>query len=1073
MAWYGGFARFVLQRARAHRPLLAAALLTVLLTTAVLATLAAYSGAIGDAALRHSLADSRNASDAALIVKADVPAASRAAADTAVREGARTTFDGLPVTVRTLLKSGPYALPRSLRPPAERSGDPDLTHFAALDASQVRITDGHAPAAAGEVALPQSAARLLKLKPGARLTLVDRLGGPKVRILVVGLYRPAHADAPYWQLLDDLHGRGVNKVDFTTYGPLLAAPEALTGGKVSAGPSAWLATADFSNLTTGRIGALREAARDGSAALRGEAALSGTTAAHTDLPAVLDRVDRSLLVSRSTLLIVALQLVLLAGCALLLVARLLSAQRTGETRLLRARGASRPRVAGLAALEALLLAVPAVVCAPLLAGPLTRLLAGQGALSRLGLELDVPAAGSFGVWLVAAAVALGCALAVTLPALTSSFATGRARALPSALRSGADVGLLVVAGVAYWQLGRQTTGAVTGDSSGTLGVDPLLVAAPALALLAGTVLTLRLLPPLARLAERRAAAGRGLAAALAGWQIGRRPMRGAGPVLLLVLAVALGVLAIGQGASFDRSQDDQADFRAGVPVRVLANGEDDLGRTDAYAAVPHVREAAPAVRTELPLSGGRSATVLALDTAHAADSVLLRRDLSDEPVRPLLAGLGPKGASAGAAVPAGSARLRLTATLRGSAPGTSADVTVTLEDRYGTPYRLPAGSLAADGRPHPLELAVPPGKLLLTDVQLVLPVPRERADQQRFSLDALTAVTARGAESRVELPTAWTARTLSDNTSEFPDRSNAPAPPRVSGSSVAYDTGYVPREDTWTLASLTVRLQATQPAAPQITAVATDRFLDSAGARTGQRVDVTFGGRSLPVRIVAAVRALPTTGSETGGVLLVDLRSVNRVLEAKYGESVTPTEWWLETDRPPSVAAALRARPDLDPAQVVVRDEIAEELRDDPFGAGPEAAFTAAAGVAAALAALGFAVSATGSLRERDSEFAVLRALGAPRRRLARTIAVEQGVLVSLALLVGAALGTVLARAVIPLILLTSDATRPVPEVLVELPVGQVALLLAAVAATPLAVTAVLALRRANPLVSLREQGGE
>ncbi|WP_329339092.1 ABC transporter permease [Streptomyces sp. NBC_00663] len=1074
MTGYGGFARFVLQRARAHRPLLTAALLTVLLTTAVLAALTAYSGAIGDAALRHSLADPRNAADTALVVKADVPAESLKAADTAVRAGARKTFDGLPVTVRTLLKSGPYALPRSLQPPAERSGDPDLTHFAALDPSQARITDGRAPAAGtSEVALPQSAARLLELKPGARLTLVDRLGGPKVRVEVVGLYRPARADAPYWQLLDDLHGRGVNKLDFTTYGPLLTAPDTLTGGKVSAGPSAWLATADFSSVTTGRIGPLGEAARDGGAALRGEAALSGTTAAHTDLPAVLDRVDRSLLVSRSTLLIVALQLALLAGCALLLVARLLSAQRRGETRLLRARGASRPRVAGLAAVEALLLAVPALVCAPLLAGPLTRLLAGQGALSRIGLRLEVPAAGSFGVWLIAAGVALGCALAVTLPALTSSFASGRARALPGAVRSGADVGLLVVAGVAYWQLGRQTTGAVTDDSSGTLGVDPLLVAAPALALLAGTVLTLRLLPPLARLAERRAAAGRGIAVALAGWQIGRRPMRGAGPVLLLVLAVALGMLAIGHGASFDRSQDDQADFRAGVAVRVLANGEDDLGRTDAYAAVPHVGEAAPAIRAELPLSGDRSATVLALDTAHAADTMLLRRDLASEPVRPLLAGLGPKGASAGAAVPAGSSLLKLTATLRGAAPGTSADVTVTLEDRYGTPYRLPAGSLEADGRPHALELAVPPGKLTLTDVQLVLPVPRGRAEQQRFSLDELAAVTPQGTERRLTLPTAWTADTVSDNTSEFPDRSNAPSPPRVSGSAVAYDTGYVPREDTWTLASLTVRLQATQPRTPQITAVATDRFLDSAGARTGQRVDVTFGGRSLPVRIVAAVRALPTTGSDSGGALLVDLRSVNRVLEAKYGESVTPTEWWLETDRPASVAAALRARPDLDPAQVVVRDEIAEELRDDPFGAGPEAAFTAAAGVAAALAALGFAVSATGSLRERDSEFAVLRALGAPRRRLARTIAVEQGVLVTLGLLVGAALGTVLARAVIPLVLLTADATRPVPEVLVELPVGQVALLLAAVAVTPLAVTAVLALRRANPLVSLRQQGGE
>ncbi|MFI1725682.1 FtsX-like permease family protein [Streptomyces sp. NPDC020489] len=1087
MTGFGGFARFVVRRARAHRPLLAAALLAVLLTTAVLATLTAYSGAIGDAALRHSLGDSRNAADTALVVKADVSAGQREAADTAVREGARRTFDGLPVTVRTLVRSGPYALPRSLQPAAVRSGDPDLTHFAALDRTQVRLTGGRMPAAAGEVALPQSAARLLKLGPGARLTLVDRLGGPDVRITIVGLYRPARTDAPYWQLLDDLRGRGVNKLDFTTYGPLLAAPEALTGGRVSAGASGWLATADFATLTTGRIGALREAARDGGSALRGESALSGTTAAHTQLPAVLDRVERALLVSRSTLLIVALQLGLLAGCALLLVARLLSSQRTGETRLLRARGASRPRVAGLAAVEALLLALPAVVCAPLLAGPLTRLLAGQGALARIGLRLEVPAAGRAGVWLVAAGVALGCALAVTLPALTSSFATGRARALPGALHSGADLGLLVVAGVAYGQLSRQTTGAVTDDiphsqlrsSGGTpigaLGVDPLLVAAPALALLAGTVLTLRLLPPLARLAERRAAAGRGLAAALAGWQIGRRPGRGAGPVLLLVLAVALGMLAIAQGASWDRSQDDQADFRAGVPVRVLANGQDGLGRTDEYAAVAHVTQAAPAVRTDLPLSGDRTAAVLALDTAHTSDTVLMRQDLASDPVAPLLAGLGPKGASAGARIPAGTSRLRLTATLSGAAAGTAADVTVTLEDRHGTPYRLPAGTVTGDGRPHPLELAVPSGPLTLTDVQLVQPLPVGRSQQQRLTLDRLEAVRPDRAVRRLELPAHWAARSLADGIIETPDRGNLPGKPRVSGSgapTVAYGTGYLPPDNPWVIASLTVRLRVAQPAPAPITAVATDRYLASAGARTGQRVDVPFGGRTLPVRIVASVEALPTTVND-GGALLVDLRSVNRVLGARYGESVTPTEWWLATDRPAEVAAALRARPDVDPAQVVVRDEIAQELRDDPFGAGPEAAFTAAAGVAAALAALGFAVSAAGSLRERDPEFAVLRALGAPRRGLARTIAAEQGVLVTLALLVGAALGTALARAVIPLVVLTSEATRPVPGVLVELPLPRVVLLLAAVAVTPLVVTGVLASRRANPVVALREQGGE
>ena len=132
----------------------------------------------------------------------------------------------------------------------------------------------------------------------------------------------------------------------------------------------------------------------------------------------------------------------------------------------------------------------------------------------------------------------------------------------------------------------------------------------------------------------------------------------------------------------------------------------------------------------------------------------------------------------------------------------------------------------------------------------------------------------------------------------------------------------------------------------------------------------------------------------------------------------------------------------------------------------------AAAGVAAALAAVGFAVSAAGSLRERGAEFAVLRALGAPRRRLARAVAVEQGVLVVLALLVGALLGTVLTRAVVPLIVLTDEATRPVPRVLVQLPLPQAAALLAAVALAPLLVTAAVALRRADPARALRE-GGE
>ncbi|CAL9578645.1 FtsX-like permease family protein [Streptomyces sp. enrichment culture] len=1096
---FGGLTRFVLLRARAHRLLLAAALLTVLLTTTVLATLTAYSGAVGDAALRHALADARTGADAALVVKADVPAGQRSAADATVREGAARTFDGLPLTVRTLVRSGPYALPGSLRPPTERSGDPDLTFFAALDPTQVRVEEGRMPVAGAdggtvEVAVPVAAAERVGVGTGDRLTLTDRLDGPAVRVVVSGLYRPVDTGSPYWRL-DDLDGRGVKRGGFTTYGPLLAAPGVLSGGRVSAGASGWLVTADYASLTTGRTEALGKAARDGMGWLREQKVLSGTTAATTDLPAILERLDRSLEVSRSTLLVIALQLVLLAGGTLLLVARLLSVERAGELWLLRARGASRARLAAGSALEALLLTVPALVCAPLLAGPLVRLPAGPGASARSGPGWEPAADGGGTVWLVAAVAALGCTLAVTLPALTlaprADGGGGRSRALPGWLRAGADVGLLVIAGIAYWQLDRQTSSAAgTGESedSGSPGVDPLFVLTPTLALLAGTVLALRLLPLVARLAERRAASGRGLAAALAGWQLSRRPMRGAGPVLLLVLAVALGTMAIGQGASWSRSQDDQADFRAGAPIRVLASGTADPGRTERIAGVTGVGQVAPAARSEVSLSGDRTATVLALDTAHAADTLLMRPDLADRSPRGLLSGMAPRRPSNGARIPAGTTRLALTATLTvpdAGAPAAgarSADTTVTVEDRWGTPYRIGAGALAADGREHTLGLDVPGGPLTLTGVEFTVVQPADREEQHRLTVRQVTARDAEGSVRPVPLPDAWTAGSRPSSSSAAPGTpgaEGAPAEPRLLDAgplAVEYATGL---SDGSRLATLTVRLRVAQPKPEEVTAVAGDRFLDSAGARTGQRVTVPIGGHDVPVRIVRSVRELPGTGPEApsarfGGALLVDLPAVNRYLQGEYGAAVEPTEWWLRTGpgRTGEAAAGLRAFPDTAPAQVLVRDEVAERLRDDPFGAGPGAAFAAATLVAAALAAVGFAVSAAGSLRERGREFAVLRALGASRRGLARTVAVEQGVLTGLALLTGAALGAVLTRAVIPLTVLTPQATRPVPDVHVTLPADRIALLLAGISVVPFLVTAALALRRTDTTVTLKDPGG-
>ncbi|MEV6107090.1 ABC transporter permease [Streptomyces sp. NPDC051940] len=1115
---------FVFLRVRAHRLLLAAAVLTVLLTTAVLAALTSFSGTVGDAGLRHALQYSA-ASDAAIVLRApSIDEQRRQEADGAVKDLSRKVFDGLPTDVQELSRSGPFALPRSLQAPAARSGtDPDLTYLAVMDRSRLKITAGSWPApttGGGQVlsgALPKNAAATLKLKLGDELTLKARSGGTSVRVRIDGLYSPKDPSDPYWMLDDVTGGRGARTLAFTTYGPVLTDPTAFTAGGQKVDKGNWLLRADYSDVRASRLDQLSAAASRGSKDLMAIKALHGQASATTSLPDLLRRADRALLVNRSTLLIVALQLILLAGYALLLVARLLSDERRDENELLRARGGSRGRVGWLAGAEALMLVLPAAIAAPLLAGPLIRLLSGSGPLARAGLHPDTGLTRA--VWLAGIGTAVGCALAVTAPAAWRAATQGtlmaraRAKPLPAPLRAGADVGLLVIAAVAYWQLDRQTSGgALTADTEGSLGVDPVLVAAPALALLAGTVLTLRLLPPTAKLAERRAAAGKGLPAALAGWQLSRRPLRGAGPVLLLVLAVAMGMLAIAQGASWERSQRDQAAHQAGTDIRVTGSSLPALGQGGAYSSAPGVESAAPAARFLASLSNGKSADILALDTRSVGDGMLLRGDLSGKPAGALLRELTPKGSpkGAGLVLPKGTEQLELTAKLDVSGqnldkwkqegfylPENAPDyVTVFFEDRYGVPYELNAGALPPDGRDHTLTVDLahdagadgkPAEPLRMTGATFYFDVNPDRA-QHAVVVSGISAV-GQGARTPVRPGDGfrWQGR------AELPDTDMIVEEPKVvrnvEGTAdvpmrFAFDSGSAQPMGWGQQPGAAFRVSVDQPPGPALTAIASDAYLESTGAKVGSKVSLTLGGVNVEAKIVDSVRALPTTdlGSASangptvqgGGGVLVDFLTASRTLVAAGAAPLQSNEWWLRTAPGQTGRAVefLRDKPYSNPAQILVRDELSEQLSTDPLGAGPQAALAATAVVAALLAAMGFAVGAAASIRERTAEFAVLRALGAPQRQLARMFAAEQTVLIVTGMTAGLALGTVLSRTVIPLITLTGAAAKPSPPVLVELPWHTLGLMLGAVVVLPVLTTAVVALRRADTATALR-LGGE
>ncbi|MGW2436225.1 FtsX-like permease family protein [Streptomyces goshikiensis] len=1059
---------FVVRRLRGRWPLAAAVLLTALITTTVLTALLAFTRTVGEAGLRQALQGPGRARSA-VVVTGDRPQSARAKDDRAVRTFAADLFGDRRVGIESLARSRSYGLPGEHAP----GKDADLTVLAALDPGRVRLVAGRLPkpaAGAGgriQLAVPQTTLARLGLTAGAlpaEVRLDDRFGGPPLTVLVTGVYRAAEPDAPYWRL-DPLGGREMRVGAFTTYGPLLVDDSVFTSGGLPQNGRSSLLTPDLDGLRPAEAAAMRERATGLQAGLQTSSALQS----QTELPAFLAALESGQVVARSSLLVGALQLAVLASAALLLVAHLLTERQEFERVLLTARGASRRRLGALTATESVLLALPAAVLAPLLTPPLLGLLGRVGPLARVPLG---DTSGTWLLWPVAAGCALVCVLLTTLPSVLRGATAGALRLagrrqalVGSAARSGADLALVALAFLAYRQLDRYSgEGGVPAGGAGRLGVDPVLVAAPTLALCAGTLLVLRLLPFAARLGGRIAARGRGLGPALAGWQLARRPGRATGPVLLLVLAVSSGVLALGQHTAWSGSQRDQADFATAGGLRISESELAPLGRGGRYAALPGGERVLPVIRSRQDLPDGKAGQLLALDAAAVAERVPLREDLRDgrpmkELFSPLAADTAGSPGSAGIPLPGAPRRIDLDVTVQRTGDGSGPRLGLLLRDRFGLTYQMPMVRLPDSGDATaafnvgalvdaPVGSAAPP--LSIAGVLVSHSTSSGNAGQLAVrGISVARDGSGPAVPLRVTAP-AWTlsapARSgsgASPNGILLPDdqdRQDASggAPPLLrlgynggAGSEVAVTTGGAGAAD--------------------VPGIATHAYLDAVDAKVGDVVPVTLAGTSVPVRITAAVGSLPTAGDTA---VAVDAATAGRLLAARGGlELPPPDEWWLPAasahDRAPAEAAA-ELRAGARTQRVELREEVAAGLLDDPLSAGPQAALAALALACAVLAAIGFAASAAAAARERGREFAILLALGAPRRDLARTAAAESGVLVGLGAGVGLALGAAIVHLVVPLVVLTPAARRPVPEVLVDLPAGETLLLTAAIAAVPL-----------------------
>jgi FtsX-like permease family len=1086
-----GLARgsLTLPRMNAHRLVIVAAALTTVVAAALGAALATFSGQALPRAIRHDLGA---AAGTPLVINGAVNPGQAAQYDSILPTRISSALRGTPFAFYQAAWSDPFGFvagsPPSLGAQPAGAGQTQIVEAAALGdiAAHVVLVSGTwpGPRLGGPIpaALPATAAALLHVTDGDVLRLMDRLSGRNVSFVITGLYRPRQASSEYWSL-DEIALTGSSTVGgFTTYGPLTVRASAF-GGPLAVSGGSWLAVPETADIPAGQLTTVAANVAALQQALGQAQVLPGLTLT-TSLPSVLYGTASNLDVARSLLAICAVLLFLLAAAALVTVARLLADQREGESAMLTARGATRWQVLRLAAAEAVPLCALSSVAGGVTGVLLARLFTGTGP-EHAGPVGPIDS----GAWLAAAAVAVG-ALVIMLAPTLSQPTPGRARArrgrqsaVPAVTRAGADLAVALLAVLAGWQLRHYS--AVSAGANGSYGVDPVVAAAPALALAGGTVLALRLLPVIGRACDRLAARGRQLTAALASWQISRQPIRQGGTALLIVLAVATGTLALSQHQSWTRSDHDQAAFSTGADVRVDTGAPLSAAQAGALVRTPGVRHAMPVAA--FPGDTPNSET-LAVDAGQAADTALLRTDQSPLPEARLFGEIRPPRVAAAVMLPGRPLRLRLAMRLGPASLGLApATVTVSVADADSNVYQLNAGVLAADGGVHALTVTVSGGpaiyplRLAGISMDYVLPATRPRAAAaltvDNVSVDRGTALlpgaALRGSYSAASSPDL-------ENALQTAGTAGPSGPPSVSSAAtgrgtltVSFNPGYGQAASDFGLPPSPLRGRLALTAAPPATVIpglATQRFLAVSNASVGSTVQTHVNGAAVSVDIVAAVSTFPTV-SAAGGALVVDLGALQGILAGSSAGPAQATQWWLATSglsgspgqMPPRLTAVLPPG-----TAVTSADGVASRLLGDPLSTVPQQGLLAVALAAAVLAIAGFCVGIAAGLRQRRAENALLAALGVTPRAAAGQLCLEKLMLSLPSALAGLVLGVVLARLLVPAITLTSAATTPVPPVLVQFGWSQTLPLALAIAVLPVLAAALTVARRPDAAADLR-----
>ncbi|MGI9605743.1 MAG: FtsX-like permease family protein [Acidimicrobiales bacterium] len=1059
-------------RLRQDWPLVTVTVIVVYAALIQLASAPMYAESVAVGALRWKVTDISAASTIARVDLSANPDVVDAAGRrvTSVFADARS-LDGAEVSER--LVSPSFELPDQ-----PDSAKTEVTVFASVEQLPEHsvLTDGTWPNnSPGEgsrlaAAIEQEIARRLELTVGSSLDVVRRRDGMPVTVEIVGVYEITDRFERYWAGAPLLATGLLDGRSFRTIGPLVVDRAPLLAGRVGRLDASWVVLPSVSELTLAQADQLRSDVEQLPVLIENELMLLtsdereaiGGLAVESDLPEVLRETTESISVSRAGVTSIAVQLGILGALALGITAAILMNARRDQLVLLVTRGMSRAHLIGLAALEAALVLVPAAAVAPFLAVLTVRVAARTGPIESLGFDLDPTPSISAYLVVVPAALFMFVLLVLPMARATSrrslrSLERGSREATPQ--RIGLDLALLVVVLGAFWQLGRlgAASDSVLRDR---FSIDPLLVITPPLALVSGAVVTLRIIPLLARVGDRIANRRRTVIGALVSWQLARRPAELARSVFLLALAVAILVFASTYAASWDKSQGDQAAQQVGSDVRVhpdrrTGQALDDLNLIATHQAIEGVDDALAISRIPGPFpSTQRGAEFVAIDAGRA--HVVQPAVGSPEELAAGLAALAERRPDLpGLPLPAGATSLEISVVVEEEQtphpeaeslilpPALQGRFDALLVDEAGLLHRVELGALVGteEGTGAPLDVSVDlvgegrgtDGRLRLVGFEMQIVAPTPPARNVTITVGALEAVVDGDTETISLADAAWLVDSGATGRQFEPTAGFVTTDPATGRQVFQITTG--------SAAGSVVGLLEFRVGPTSLPAALPVLVSESWLATTGTEIGDSFAARVNPtatglVEVVGSVEAFPTVSPDLEAFVIADLATVQAMAYRPDRRIDAIDEVWLTLDPAAdrdTVAGALAGEP-LTSVTAVGREELTAELRADPTALSAIGAFSVGAAAAVVFAVLVFVTVAATAVHGRRGEFLLLRSLGLAPRELRRWMAAEHAVLLFLALGLGTGIGAALAYTVLPEITLdqTGATVYPPARVVVD-----------------------------------------